>query len=372
MNKKRILHLILIIIILFTITAFTKTLGLTTYVSNDMNFLAMQGNLIEHPYKDNDSLSEQKIIELQNNEGLTLWYGRYFHKDICVTGLCRMVKLWIFWDATGGYLGFRPEENYPLTRQDHIPFEKDDYKRLNTILADRNSIFRSLNYEDLIVREKENKSYFHVDGYSSTTQPYLSDYAIKGAAYTCYTLWHTTHGPTRRYIADSIITPRINKEYIEKLLKGNEKYKLFALNLLSEKPFLFDKFENTIFELIAFSDIAIAEKALSNIPNSFLENKINQHKLIDILDTAHNKIKYAIIYRLQDISELDYTSILFLFDKYNSGKISSGALNLIYDMLTSDLFQNKKIKKELIKFSRFSDNYVKNLTKSLLEKQTIH
>lgn len=57
----------------------------------------MKGTVVTHIVENStDTLSENRILELQDDDGMTLWFGRYFYKDICVTGICRMVKLWIF------------------------------------------------------------------------------------------------------------------------------------------------------------------------------------------------------------------------------------------------------------------------------------
>lgn len=115
----------------------------------------MEGVTVTHLLENSkDSLSDNKVIELQDQNGLTVWFGRYFFKDICTTGICRMVRLWIFWDGTGHYLGIQLDENDPLTKSDHTPFGLQDYTRLDEIMADTASILKDLRYEDLTVEQK--------------------------------------------------------------------------------------------------------------------------------------------------------------------------------------------------------------------------
>ena len=156
------------------------------------DFFKMEGVTVTHLLENSkDSLSDNKVIELQDQNGLTVWFGRYFFKDICTTGICRMVRLWIFWDGTGNYLGIQLNEDDPLTKSDHSPFALHDYTRLDEILADTVSILKDLRYEDLTVEEEVedgNISLFEVDGYSSATTPLLKEYVIDDAVFTCYVM----------------------------------------------------------------------------------------------------------------------------------------------------------------------------------------
>ena len=81
-------------------------------------------------------------------------------------------------------MGIQLDENESLTKSDHTPFEMEDYKRLDRILSDTLSVFKDLNYEDLIVEDdsqpkeetnRENKlfAFLNVDAVSTATSPAL-------------------------------------------------------------------------------------------------------------------------------------------------------------------------------------------------------
>jgi hypothetical protein len=351
----------------------------TAFPSKD--FLNMKGITVSHVIKNSsDSLSDNKIVELQDKNGLTIWFGRYFYKDICVTGICRMVKLWVFWDGVGNYLGIQLDEREPLTKSDHTPFEPQDYIRLDEILSDTVSILKELQYEDLVIEDKPQlniddrteKNLFEVDGYSSATLPSLKEYVIKDAVFTCYTLWHTVHGETKVYI-DDILKERIDTKYINKLLNGSENQELFALEIIRRNNSFFIEFDSQLLPLVASQNKNISEKALSVITPQYLSNSENQLRFIELMDNSLPETKYEIIYKMQLVDNISPDAIVLLIDKYMTGKISVGGLNQIYKIISKQMVTNKnildnpEIENRLVQLSKHSDPYTANLTKNFLK-----
>ena len=351
----------------------------TAFPSED--FLNMKGIAVSHVIKNSsDSLSDNKIVELQDENGLTIWFGRYFYKDICITGICRMVKLWIFWDGVGNYLGIQLDEKEPLTKSDHTPFEPQDYIRLDEILGDTVSILKELQYEDLVIEDGPQpniddipeKDLFEVDGYSSATLPSLKEYVIKDAVFTCYTLWHTVYGETKVNI-DDILKGRIDSNYLNKLLNGSENQKLFALEIIRQNSSFFFEFNSQLLPLIASQNKNISEKALSVVTPQYLSNSENQLRFIELMDHSLPETKYEIIYKLQLIDNISTDAIILLIDKYATGKISAGSLNQIFKIISKQMVTNKnilnnhEIENRLVQLSKHSDPYTANLTKNFLK-----
>jgi hypothetical protein len=345
------------------------------------DFLHMEGIRVSHVMENSsDSLSDNKIVELKDKNGLAIWFGRYFYKDICITGVCRMVKLWIFWDGVGNYLGIQLDEKDPLTKSDHTPFESQDYIRLDEILADTVSILKELQYEDLVIEDtlqlsvddKSEKKLFEVDGYSSATLPSLKEYVIKDAVFTCYTLWHTVYGETKVRI-DDLLNDKVDFKYIDKLLKGSENQKLFALEMIKRSDSFFLKFESQILALAASPNNNISEKALSVVTPQYLSNSENQLRFIELMDHSLPETKYEIIYKLQLINNISTDAIILLIDKYTTGKISVGGLNQILKIISKKMVTNKnilnnnEIESRLVQLSKHSDPYTANLTKNFLK-----
>ncbi|MGJ7027150.1 hypothetical protein [Petrimonas sulfuriphila] len=345
------------------------------------DFLHMEGIRVSHVMENSsDSLSDNKIVELQDEKGLTIWFARYFHKDICITGICRMVKLWIFWDGVGNYLGIQLDEKDPLTKSDHSPFESQDYIRLDEILADTVSILKELQYEDLVVEDtlqlsvddKSEKKLFEVDGYSSATLPSLKEYVIKDAVFTCYTLWHTVYGETKVRI-DDLLNDKVDSRYIDKLLNGSENQKLFALEMVRRNNSFVFEFDSQLLPLIASQNKHISKKTLSVVTPHYLSSSESQLRFIELMDNSLPETKYEIIYKLQLIDNISNDAIILLIDKYITGKISVGGLNQILKIISKQMVTNKnilnnnEIESRLVQLSKHSDPYTANLTKNFLK-----
>ncbi|MEA4821048.1 MAG: hypothetical protein VB122_02255, partial [Erysipelotrichales bacterium] len=285
----------------------------------DNDYFKMKGGLHKYPLKHStDSLSNREILELQDKDGLTIWFARFFYKDICITDICRMAKFWIFWDGSGNYLGYRLNENDSLTKSDHIEFLSDDYIKLHEILSDSTSMLKDLFYEDLAIklenRNKNEKTLFDVDGCTSATPPALSKYVVKDAVFTCYTLWHTVYGETRTQIKD-ILSKRVNLRYVSALMSGNNTQKLFAIEIAKQDSSYFIKFELQYLKMIASQDRNLSEKALSLISQEYLNIQQNQLKFIELIDDSLGKIRFEVINKLQLLENISSDAVMLLLNK---------------------------------------------------------
>lgn len=342
----------------------------------EKDFFKMKGvTLTHHLGNSKDSLSDNKVIELQDKYGLTIWFGRYFFKDICTTGVCRMVRLWIFWDGTGNYLGIQLDENGPLTKSDHTPFDFQDYTRLDEIMADTISILKDLRYEDLTVEQKvdkEEKGIFEVDGYSSATAPSLKEYVVDDAVFTCYTLWHTVYGETKTYI-DGLLQERITTTYIRRLIDGNINQQLFALENIQRRDEYFLEFELRVLDLIASEDEEIAEKAISLITPEHLTDSKKKQRFVGLIKDALPTIKYEIMYKIESLDDVSTDTIVLLLDLFYSGDISLGALNHIFRIIEKQMANdrlikdNKFIHERLEKLILHPNPYISNLAKNFIK-----
>jgi hypothetical protein len=218
-----------------------------------IGFWAMEGTLVTHYFEDKtDSLSGPELFELQDENGIPVWFGRHIFKDVCISGVCNMIRLWLFWDGAGNYLGMQIPEDEPLTKSDHSDFEPADYRKLETILRDTASILRNLNQEDLIIVPDTINPYeaYEVDGYTAATQPAIAEVVVKDAVYSCHTLWHTVYGPVQDTI-HQILKKRINEEFLAKMLAGNKtEYTIWAIKSLSDYPEYHEKFYPAILEYV--------------------------------------------------------------------------------------------------------------------------
>ena len=139
--------------------------------------------------------------------------------SVCETGQCYLVKVNIFWDLTGSYMGFSLPTGEMLTKLDHKPFTDADYHKLDRILKDQHWPLARYPISELVsesdhdaatidrktttapvngVLDLGNNTLFdkEVDAYSGATAPFVTEEDnISGALYTIYTLWDFIDDP---------------------------------------------------------------------------------------------------------------------------------------------------------------------------------
>ncbi len=332
-------------------------------------FWAMKGNLVTHHFKDYaDSLSGPEIYELQDENGLPVWFGRHIFKDVCMTGECKMIRLWLFWDGAGNFLGIQIYDNEPLTKSDHSEFEAADYEKLEKILKDTASVLKELNSEDLIVVPDTINPYkaYEVDGYTAATEPALADVVVKDAVYTCHTLWHTVYGPVKSAIQE-IHETRLSNKYLSIWFNSsNSHYNSWAIRMTKINPEYHTVQYPKIIKLIKSENTELANQALNYFQPSHLQNKKLQLQMAELIPDVSTQQKYDILWKLIALKKVDEEIVLKLLHYFHEDKIGVGALNLIYRIISEEHMNNTEIAKMVTTLSAHENNYVRNLTLKLI------
>lgn len=328
----------------------------------------MEGIQIRHPFPDKrDSLSGQEIIELQDENGLSIWFSRYFFKDVCMLRQCRMIRLWLFWDGAGNYLGMHLFDDEPLTKSDHTLFTEEDYKKLDRILRDTQSILKDLTPEDLEI-EIESDDPNLPDAISSATLPALQEVMVKDAVYTCHTLWHTVYGPTANHIQELLMN-RTSKSYLEQLfLHDNPLYTTLAVKLTAKNPEYHEAFYPLVANAIKSADPYLSGQALAYFQPEMVKNTSVQRLLVGVIPDVPPHTRNDIIWKLVDIIETDLEALADLFDLFENGKIGTGSLNLLLQLVEAEHLKDERITTALQRLASNENAYIRNLTTNLLNR----
>ena len=338
------------------------------------DFWKMEGTRIAHHFEDKaDSLSPPEFFELQDENGLPVWFGRHFFKDVCLTGTCKMIRLALFWDGAGNYLGMNIPEGEPLTKSDHTKFAAADYVKLEGILRDTSSILKDLKSEDLIIIPKSSDPHkaYNVDGYTGATQPALSEVVVKDAVYTCHTLWHTVYGPTSKEILD-LLQSRVNEKYLSLMFASqNPKYKLWAIQSVESHPAYHNNFYAQIINCIKSKDIVLANKALSYFGSTKLADTIIQNQLVQIVPDVDMNFRYEILWKLIGVKKVNGQVVLKLLKMFESKTLGLGTLHLIFRLISTEhLNNNQEIIQLVNSLSEYENTYIRNLSGKLLKEKT--
>ncbi|WP_372947280.1 hypothetical protein [Mariniphaga sp.] len=338
----------------------------------ETGFWAMEGTLVTHYFEDKtDSLSGPELFELQDKNGLPIWFGRHIFKDVCISGECKMIRLWLFWDGAGNYLGMQVPEEEPLTKSDHTEFEPEDYEKLENILGDTSSILKTLKQEDLIIVPDSIDPY-EVDGYTAATQPTLAEVVVKDAVYTCHTLWHTVYGPVQAEIF-RILENNLNNEFLSKMFESKKpQYISWAIKSVENHPEYHAGFYPEIMEYISSENPALANQALGYFRSELLEDTAIQLQLVQKMEDADTdmSIKYEILWKFIGFGDIHQNAVADLLKLFAGQKIGVGAYNLILRLVSpGHIHENEQIAQLLTQLSEDENGYVRNLTKRKLDEK---
>ena len=332
----------------------------------NVDFGGMKGTLFTHTIIDkSDSLSSKEITELRDEMGMPLWFSRDFSLTVCLSGLCRMVHVRIYWTGAATYLGLQTPEDDQLTKTDHSKFTPEDLERLDRILSDSLSILKRLKIEDLTV-ETENKNKDLIDGHSGATESSLLGYVVKDAVYTCYTLWQTVYGSARKEI-QSILEQRTNKDYLRLVFeRKNPQYILWAIDFISKHPQYHQAFYPEIISLVKSKDINLSKYALHYLTPVLLSDAGLQKELAKVMEEASVQRKFEIIWKFLALQHVNNDIILNLLGQYEEQKLSTTLLWYVCEMIRPENMKDSRIVSKIENISKDDNLYVRNITQKIL------
>ncbi|MCK9412929.1 MAG: hypothetical protein M0Q53_11555 [Prolixibacteraceae bacterium] len=336
--------------------------------SHATSFDAMRGTRYVHPIADTtDSLSAKEITELRDDKGLPLWFSCDIYKTVCLNTQCRKVHLLIYWDGAANYLGMQLHKNEPLTKTDHKNFTQDDYEKLDRILSNPLSVLKVLKIEELTINSEDKKKN-KVDAFSGATMPALSEFVVKDAVYSCYTLWHTVYGTTRDQI-NSILEQRTDDRYIRLLFEQKDpQYSIWAIDYIEKHPKYQQVFYHHIMNLIQSEDNNVSRKSLHFFIPDRLSDAAIQKEMAFQMEKASATHKFEIIMLFKALPKVTNDAILIMLVQFKNRKIGTGLLEYLCNLIQPENLKDSRIVEELKSISKDKNQYVKNIAQKSLAK----
>lgn len=262
-------------------------------------------------YEENIALKEYK---LSANDTLAYDIKLVFNKDdnprfyytklvtpVCETGVCKLVAIKVYWDLTGGYLRYELPPDKILTKIDHQPFDEKDYEKLDKILLDSYWPLAEYEIDELIIDSTKTLIDIEIDAYSGATAKFVSkDDNIEGALYTIYTLWKFVHDEEKVSGLQDVTAELMDQnklQLIDFLKSSNQNYQRWAVDILSSKDSVDEKYYQPLLNIILNADQFMAYDALQllGLTDVHLQNelweiykKVNIFKKRDIIDKFSN------------------------------------------------------------------------------------
>lgn len=334
------------------------------------DFQAMKGTLFTHPITEKaDSLSAHEIVELRDTAGIPIWFYRDILKNVCLTGECRMVRVRLYWNGAGNYLGLQTTDKEPLSKTDHSVFKPDDYQKLDRILSDSLSVLRGLKLKDLTVEKVDKTGSDRVDGHSAATVPSLQEYLVKNAAYTCYTLWHTVYGDTRHELF-RILDQKADSTYLQHIFnQDNPEYLRWAVEFIRKNPACHSRFFLQIINQVKSKNEQLSLQALNYFTSDRLADPFLQKELARVFNGMSYQRKFEFLWKLTTVRNVEDDVLLTFLKLFEEKQINASLLGYTYKLIKADNLKNKEITQMLKAFTNHENLYVRNITQKLLQNQ---
>ena len=173
-----------------------------------------------------------EVVQVLDSNGDPSEYFMDVDSVICEDAKRKILTVRIHFDPLGNYKRYELPSGGNLTKRGDKPFSVADHQKLHQILSDPYSQLKSIKFNQITVPKNCAGDGEDVDGISGATALSKRNMVVVGAAYTCCTLWHWSHGDVVRVIRDMTVSASDQQDLIRYLQSGQEKYVVFALEQL--------------------------------------------------------------------------------------------------------------------------------------------
>lgn len=204
------------------------------------------------------------LYQSVNENGLPAAYYMDVQSVICLEEVCKIIPVRIFWNNIGDYQKYELEKGATLEKYEDDVFDPQDYPKLNTILANRNSPFKEVYIDEILTVVDVHGD---ADAVSGATALELDEKdTVPGAALTCYTLWHWANGGIVDRIKEITGRSVSNQQLQDFLVDENETYFDIALVDLERRK----NYSQTFISII--TKRVLEEESLLKSTFNYLEN----------------------------------------------------------------------------------------------------
>ena len=191
------------------------------------------------------------VVQSRGSNGFPTGYSMALETHVCVDQKCQIVKATLFWDTLGFFERLEYPANAPLTKKEHVPFEAEDYAKLDRVLKERNSVLGSLPVDVLTQPVQDVPG---IDGLSAATPQTLKEAVVEGAALTTWSMWHWANGeivPQLRRLTEQHCTP----SFLHHLLQSENRRDVdFSLKYILEHHPSDTQYVNDMFRVLETGD----------------------------------------------------------------------------------------------------------------------
>ncbi|MCP4784702.1 MAG: hypothetical protein GY878_14200 [Fuerstiella sp.] len=336
---------------------------------------------LRHPGTTSNTPKLYSLYQVKDAKGFPIGYRMVVDSVICLEKTCEVIDVTLFWDALGGYQGYELEKGKVLekarvlrkskvlldkeTAYEAVPFTNADYKKLDRILRDDQSVLRTLKLRDMSVSAGKAK----VDAVSGATPTALKKAVVEGASLTCYQLWHWANGEiveTERELTHLSCSEELLHHF---LLSDKPRFVLFALEHLKGHKLSSPSLIKAVNKVMRSDDLDWIKPCLSYLKRAMPETQYYDN-LAAMFDESNSKCRVHLLGILEPEKELPGR----LFDEMSVAFPSMSTyyeLHLLLRLVRKHEHVSQRILTQLVPLLESENFFIARKTFWYLEDQTV-
>ena len=309
-------------------------------------------------------------------QGFPSGYSMELINKVCLDDVCKLVEVTMYWDAIGLYQSLQYPEGKPLTKVEHEPFTPADYKKLDSILKDRDSIlddhelgFLATEKDDKPSEEAYTTEAQDVDGVSKATPGAVKEAVVKDAAWTTWVLWKYANTELVT-IMQEMTKSRISPKFLEHLLDSKNWQKIeFVLNHLLEQKPVAPQYIDKVVEIMPTAGIDHIELAIEYLQQASPDKSAFYQKLIGALVKLDEYGAAMVIELLQSDDQLEDKII----EEFASSLVSQQyyPIHLGLRLIENREYFSKSVETDIVKLLHNQDFFIARRASDFLSNQQL-
>ena len=212
-----------------------------------------------------------EVVLVPNSAGKPSAYYMDVPSVVCSDAKCKDVSVRLHFDPVGNYQRYQLPPGENLTKLGDKPFSTADHEKLHQILSDPYSQLKTIGMDEVTVPKSSAAGVPVVDAISQPTMLSKQNAVVVGAAYTCCTLWHWSHGEVQNVIRDMTIQATDKQDLLRCLQSNIEKYVLFALEQFREQNLFDPDIIVAVVQVMRHGDEKLTDPALKYLAKASVE-----------------------------------------------------------------------------------------------------
>lgn len=292
---------------------------------------------------------ERTLVEVKDPQNNTVEFYMNVETVLCSDSQCIVDVVKIYWDTLGFFNRLELPENVYLEKAEGKHFNVEDSEKLNSILANKKCSLKDMFSYEVVGTESSDG----VDGISGATIILNTNDYVKGAVWTCYTLWHWANGDVYTIIRNITGDGLESTDFISLCKYGNEVDQIFSIEQLIRRKSFDEKSTDQVIQLVSKADDKLTKSIITYFEKAPIDSYYTAVELaLQQSNLLQRKSYYNSIINYQIRASLEFYERLFTnLDKW----VTYDEINSLLSLIATKQISSSKIIRSVLPLLDHSD-----------------